>query len=382
MGTGTVGSMTDRAGSGVIDLPVNDTLRWVTAGYRFLTWIWVVIMVLVVVVGGGPGNRWVLSAGLVIATAWLIVTLWASRSNHRLGKLTFVVADGLVALALSATGWLAGVSDFVSGGWPGSWLFVVAFATNLSWTIGASLILVAEHTVLHLADNLGVLRTAGTFQFVALALVVGWAFDALRQRERLRIEAEEKFAKEHQDRALHQERSRLALQLHDSVLQTLHAIRVGADRADEVRYLSRRQERELRRTIEEFRSPYPDSFRARLLRHRNEVEDLCRGVRITEVVRDDAAVTPALAAALDAAREAMLNAGKHSRARQIDLYSEIGEEEAVIHVRDRGVGFELTEVGGGMGMSILRSVERAGGRITIASEPGLGTEVTIRVPCP
>lgn len=372
--------MTNGAGTEVTDLPVNDTLRRVTAGYRFLTWIWVVIMVLVVVVGHHPGNRWILSAGLLAATAWLLVTLWASRSNRRLGQMSFVVADGLVALALSATGWVAGVSDFISGGWPGSWLFVVAFATNLSWTIGASLVLVAEHIVLHLQHGLPSLRTAGTFQFIALALVVGWAFDALRQRERLRIEAEQKLAREQEDKARHQERSRLALQLHDSVLQTLHAIRVGADSADEVRYLSRRQERELRRTIEEFRSPYPDSFRARLLRHRNEVEDLCRGVQVLEVVRDDAAVTPALAASLDAAREAMLNAGKYSGAKQVDLYSEIGPEEAVIHVRDRGVGFDVSEVREGMGMTVLRSVERAGGHVTITSEPGRGTEVTIRVP--
>lgn len=377
----SVGVMTNGAGTEVIDLPVNDTLRWVIAGYRFLTWIWVVIMILVVVVGHRPGNRLILAGGLVVATAWLLVTLWASRSNRRLGQMSFVLADGLVALALSATGWLAGVSDFISGGWPGSWLFVVAFATSLSWTIGASLVLVAVHIVLHLQHGLSSLRTAGTFQFIALALVVGWAFDALRQRERLRIGAEQELAREHQEKVRHQERSRLALQLHDSVLQTLYAIRIGADSADEVRYLSRRQERELRRTIEEFRSPYPDSFRARLLRHRNEVEDLYRGVQIVEVVRDDAAVTPALAASLDAAREAMLNAGKHSGAKQIDLYSEIGEEEAVIHVRDRGVGFDISDVGEGMGMTVLRSVEQAGGHITITSEPGRGTEVTIRVPC-
>lgn len=377
---GSVGWMTDRPGTEVIALPVNDTLRWITVGYRLLTWIWIWIIVGVVVIGGRPGNRMILATGVVVATVWLGVTLWASRSNQRLGRIGFVIADGVVALALSATGWLAGVSDFVSGGWPGSWLFVVAFATDLSWTIGASLVLVAEHTTLHLLHGLSPLRTAGTFQFVALALVVGWAFDALRQRERLRIEAEQELAKEQQDLARHQERSRLALQLHDSVLQTLHAIRVGADSADEVRYLSRRQERELRRTIEEFRSPYPDSFRARLLRHRNEVEDLCRGVQIIDVIRDDAPLTSKLNTALHAAREAMLNAGKHAGVRQIDLYSEISGDEAVIHVRDRGAGFDVTDVAGGMGMSVLQSVERAGGQVLITSESGQGTEVTIRMP--
>lgn len=363
-------------------LPVDDTLRWIAVGYRVLAWVWVLILVTVELARDSDSSRPILATGLGVATVWLGVTLWAGRSNRRLGGIWFVVFDGIVALALSAVGWIAGTDDFVSGGWPGSWLFMVAFASTLRWTLVAGLGLITSHVILHLLHNLPPGRTAGTFQFITLALVIGWTFDSLRHREHLRLRAEKELADEQQELARQEERSRLALHLHDSVLQTLHAIRVDADDADEVRYLARRQERELRRTIEEFRSPHGDSFRARLLGNRDEVEDLCRGVKITDVIRDDTAVTPAIATALAAAREAMLNAGRHSGANQIDLYSEITDGEAIIHVRDRGAGFVVAENHAhGIDMAMHSPVEDAGGQVIVQSTPGEGTEVTIRVPC-
>ena len=363
--------------------PVNDTLRGVAAGYRAVVWVWMLILVTVEALGNDPGNRWVLAGAMMVATVWLGVSLWASRQNKRLGSPWFAISDGIIALALSAAGWLAGTNDFVSGGWPGSWLFMVAFAANLSWTLAAGMVLVAVNICLHLLHDLPAGRTAGTFQFIALALVVGWAFDSLRDREGLRLAAETALARQKEETARHQERSRLADHLHDSVLQTLHAIRVDAQNADEVRYLARRQERELRRTIEEFRSPYADSFKARLLRYRDEVEDLYREVQIVDVIRDDKLVTPALEVALAAAREALVNAGKHSGAAQIDLYSEISDRQAIIQIRDRGIGFDVpASHERGLGMRVADPIGGVGGRVEVTSRPGEGTEVTIRVPCP
>ena len=131
----------------------------------------------------------------------------------------------------------------------------------------------------------------------------------------------------------------LANRLHDSVLQTLQIIRNTADDADEVRYLARRQERELRRLIEDYRSPYERSFRSALLRARDDVEDLFR-VEIEGVVRGDAEVDDRLDAIIDASREAMVNAAKHSGATRFDLYAEVGDRNAVVYIRDRGEGWE------------------------------------------
>lgn len=369
-------------GSSSNTLPVDDTLRWVAAGYRTLVWIWMLILVLVVGTGSSPGNRLVLVAGMALATIWLGVSLWAAQSNSRLGNPYFAVLDGVVALALSGVGLAAGTSDFVTGGWPGSWLFMVAFAANLRWTLLAGVALVLSHTLLHILHGLPIVRTAGTFQFITLALVIGWAFDNLRHREKLRLEAELALAHERETTARHEERSRLAVQLHDSVLQSLHAIKVGSDDSNQVRYLARRQERELRRTIEEFRSPYANSFKARLLQHRDEVEDLCRNLQIVEVIRDDRPMTSELEAALSAAREAMMNAAKHAGVSRVDLYSEIDAGEATIYVRDRGVGFSMSDsTPRGLRMALSEPVGAVGGFVEIESRPGEGTEVKITVPC-
>lgn len=361
--------------------PVEDTLRKIAAGYRVVVWLWMLILVLVEVIVRDEGSRPVLAGAMLLASVWTGVTVWASRSSDRLGSLWFVAVDGVVAVGLSATGLLAGSADFVSGGWPGSWLFMVAFAASLRWTMAAGVLLLVVHVGLHLAHDLPAGRTAGTFQFIALAFVIGWAFDSLRRRDRLRRSAETALAEQTAEVTRYEERSRLADHLHDSVLQTLHAIRVDAEHADEVRYLSRRQERELRRTIEEFRSPYRDSFKARLLRHRDEVEDLCRGVQIVDVIRDDRPVTPPLEAALTAAREALMNAGKHSGASRVDLYSEATDGQVTINVRDRGRGFDPTgDFDRGLGRRIVAPVAQVGGEVEVRSRPGDGTEITIRVP--
>lgn len=351
--------------------------------FRLLVWVWLIVLVAVVFINDKPGNKTVFVGGAVLATVWTGVTVWAARDERRLGSPVFAVLDGVVVLLLSAGGAIAGAEDFFSGGYPMSWLFVVAYAANLRWTMAAAVLLAVEHTVLHFVMELGAVRTAGTIQFLVFGLLAGWAFDNLRLREQLRLDAQRRLAEEQRAAARHEERARLAERLHDSFLQTLHAIGLDADDPAEVRYLTRRQERELRRTIEEFRSPHERSFRAELLTYRDEVEDLYRWVNIVDVIRDDTAVTPSLAAGLAAAREALLNAAKHSGADRIDLYSEITDTEATIHVRDRGRGFNLESVAApnsGMAISMIERVEKAGGQLEIDSAPGVGTEVTIRVP--
>jgi signal transduction histidine kinase len=369
---------------------VDETLRRVVVTYRLLVLVWLYILIGVTVVRGSPGNRWVLAGTVIMATVWAGVTIWAGRAGKRLGSRTFVVLDGVVALGLSTAGLIAGTIDFISGGWPASWLFTVAFAFNIRWNVGASLVLVFEHVLLHIAHGFTDIRIAGTFQFIVFAVIVGWAFDSLRERERLRLELQselsrerEALEKEREATARHEERASLARHLHDEVLQTFHAIDLKAEEPSQVRYFVRRQTRELRRTIEEFRSPYEKSFRASLLRGRDAVEDLHTGVKINEVIRTDAQVTAALEAALGAAREAMMNAAKHSGSSQVDLYSEIEDGIAVINIRDRGRGFDTGAVSdGGMALAITQRVRDVGGNVEIKTGPDLGTQVNITVPAP
>jgi signal transduction histidine kinase len=177
-------------------------------------------------------------------------------------------------------------------------------------------------------------------------------------------------------------RGALAGAPHDSVLQTLKLISSSAGDSGEVRYLARVQERDLRRTINEYRSPHQDSFRARLLDARASVEDRYR-VEIEQVIRDDAEMTPALQALIEAATEAMANAARHSGSPTIDLYAEVRADGVQINVRDRGRGFDPEMIGtGGMTHSIIGRVAEAGGTADIKTSPDGGTDVSLFLPSP
>lgn len=172
----------------------------------------------------------------------------------------------------------------------------------------------------------------------------------------------------------------IARQLHDSVLQTLKLIRASSDNPGEIRYLTRVQERDLRRTINEYQSPFEDSFRARLLDARADVEDRFR-VEIEQVVKDDAEMDERLQAVVGAAAEAMTNAARHSGVKSIDLFAEIRAGHLEVNVRDRGSGFDPASVAGtGINGSIRERVEAVGGTADIRTAPGRGTEVRILLP--
>ena len=65
------------------------------------------------------------------------------------------------------------------------------------------------------------------------------------------------------------------------------------------------------------------------------------------------------------------------------MYVEVTDESVGVFVRDRGAGFDPTAVPPdrkGIAESIEGRMERAGGRGTIVSSPGEGTEVELHLP--
>ena len=349
---------------------------------RLLGWVWLLILALASLGsadGIDPGVVW---GTLLVGSAGTGVTFLAARRNF-LGELWYVIFDASIALLITAAGWIGGSNEFLVGGYPVSSLFIVAYATNFLITTIAGIFASAIFALLHIAMTLGLERTLGSVQFTIVALVVGWAFESLRHRERLRLEAESERAEAEADLARAnqrstrlEERTAIARQLHDSVLQTLKLISASADDPDEVRYLARVQERDLRRTINEYRSPYDDSFRARLLEARAMVEDHYR-VEIDQVINDDAEMDERLSALIGAATEAMINAARHSGARRIDLFAEIHDGMVRVNVRDRGKGFDPEMPSNGINHSIIERMNAAGGSAEIKSGPGSGTEVML-----
>jgi len=353
---------------------------------RLLGWGWMIILILVAMFTAEPEpDIPILVGAMLLGTAGTGLTLVAAKRGF-LGEIWYVALDGAIALLLVSAGWLAG-TDFISGGYPASWVFIVAFATNFRSTIVIGAIAAVVFALLHLVMDLDQTRLFGSVQFLVVAVVVGWAFEALRERDRLRIHAEEERAQAEADLASErersmrlEERSQIARRLHDSVLQTLKLISDTTEDPAEVRYLARVQERDLRQTINEYQSQHEDSFRARLLYVRATVEDRFR-VEIEQVIRDDAEMNDALRAVVAATSEALNNAARHSGMQQIDLFSEIRDGVAQVNVRDRGTGFDPETVArGGLADSIVNRVEAAGGTAEVRSAPGKGTEIEIRVP--
>jgi signal transduction histidine kinase len=84
-----------------------------------------------------------------------------------------------------------------------------------------------------------------------------------------------------------------------------------------------------------------------------------------------------------AAREAMQNAAKFAGTEEVSVYAEADDREVSVFVRDRGTGFDRAAVPPdrrGLAQSIEGRLARAGGRATITSQPGEGTEVELRLP--
>jgi signal transduction histidine kinase len=106
-------------------------------------------------------------------------------------------------------------------------------------------------------------------------------------------------------------------------------------------------------------------------------------VRVELATAGDCPVDDAVAAVVLAAREAMANAAKFAGVDVIDVYAEATGDEVAVFVRDRGIGFDRDAVPAdrrGLVESIERRVRRAGGRATVVSAPGSGTEIELRVP--
>jgi signal transduction histidine kinase len=205
----------------------------------------------------------------------------------------------------------------------------------------------------------------------ALLLVVGpWVWQLALERDAERTA-----------RIRSEERAEVTAHVHDSVLQTLALIQKHAGEQGRVAALARRQERELRGWL--YGSPASaDTLVGALAAAAAEIEEL-HGIRVELANGGDCALDDNTNAVVLAAREAIRNAAKFSAADEISVYAEADGEHVSVFVRDRGTGFDRATVPDdrrGLTESIEARLARAGGRATILSAPGAGTEVELTLP--
>ncbi|GAA2634338.1 PspC domain-containing protein [Actinomadura fulvescens] len=186
---------------------------------------------------------------------------------------------------------------------------------------------------------------------------------------------------ERHERIRSQERAELAAHVHDSVLHTLTLIQRNAADPREVQRLARSQERTLRSWLYQPKADPDQTFAAAVREIAGEVED-DHGVPIEVVCVGDTALDERLGATLQAAREAMVNAAKYAEAPSVSVYAEVEKDEVMIFVRDRGKGFDTATIPAdrmGVRGSIIGRMERNGGKATVRTAPGEGTEVRLEI---
>ncbi|MFD8707813.1 PspC domain-containing protein [Kitasatospora sp. NPDC059648] len=181
-----------------------------------------------------------------------------------------------------------------------------------------------------------------------------------------------------------QERAEIAAHIHDSVLHTLTLIQRRAEDPKEVLRLARSQERELRLWLyrpEAAAEAAPDTMAETLRAAVAEVEDR-HGVPVELVIVGDCPMDEGIAAQIQAAREATVNAAKYGGGGPVQVYAEVEGRTVSVFVRDHGPGFDpdtVPEDRMGVRESIIGRMKRHGGTARVRPAAGGGTEVELEM---
>ncbi len=212
--------------------------------------------------------------------------------------------------------------------------------------------------------------------------------------------------------AVVEERNRLARELHDSVKQhlfslamTASAIRTHFDALErtadqttmpdiaglaemvrEIEKAAQNAQRETTRLIEDLR---PGSLQEQGLATALNDYTLLFGAQehllvYLETQGDDKRLPSAVTEALyRVAQEALHNVARHAKATRVDVHLRCGLDRAILTIEDNGVGFDTTQTGHGLGLTNMQErLMSIGGRLTVKSEPGIGTTVRAEVELP
>ena len=199
--------------------------------------------------------------------------------------------------------------------------------------------------------------------------------------------------------AVLEERERIAMDLHDGVIQSLYGLSLSlrspeAASASERRDVLRSAGSQIDAIVQGIRN-YIFGLRPHELGKRGihvGLITLAEELRVNALIKSQLRVTPGVERLLDAnitldllliAREAISNVIRHSRARTTSIELTEQKGRVLLTVRDDGVGFETKEAGRRKGDGLGNMQERAasiGARLRVRSRPGHGTVVRLELP--
>jgi signal transduction histidine kinase len=236
---------------------------------------------------------------------------------------------------------------------------------------------------------------------LALAIERAAANQVIEQQLEARTrEIERQLVAAAQDRAVLEERQRLARDLHDSVTQSLYSVTLHAEAATrllaagdvtttatylhELRDTAQEALDEMRLLIFELRPPVLEQVGlvAALQARLNAVEgraNLETRMIVNEVGDLPSAVEQAL---YRIAQEALNNALKHASAHRITVQLLRAQSRVTLEIDDDGAGFDssVARENGGLGLrGIAERVAQLKGILTIHSAPGAGTQLCVEI---
>jgi signal transduction histidine kinase len=201
--------------------------------------------------------------------------------------------------------------------------------------------------------------------------------------------------------AVHNERQRLARELHDSVAQTLYGITLNASRVltllersetervhsivNDMLRLANDSQMELRALVRDLRSDessqLPRGLTGALASHATDPE-ATEGCQVRVSLADEPDIAPSTKATLARiAREALHNVAKHAQASHVDLVLEVGPSAVTLLIADDGNGFDPdASHPGHFGLQMMCEQALAvGAALELVSAPGRGTQIRVRV---
>jgi signal transduction histidine kinase len=199
--------------------------------------------------------------------------------------------------------------------------------------------------------------------------------------------------------AVHDERRRLARELHDSVAQSLYGITLSASRVltllersetehvhtivSDMLRLANDSQAELRVLVRELRTNDAYQLQGGLIGALAGLATSLEagGCEVRLALSDEPDLAPSIKATLTRiAREALHNVAKHAQAKHVDLVLEIGPSDVLLSVADDGLGFDAyASYPDHFGLQLMREQALAvGGALELASAPGRGTQVRVR----
>jgi len=202
--------------------------------------------------------------------------------------------------------------------------------------------------------------------------------------------------------AVLEERERIAMDLHDGIIQSIYAVGLMLDTAKIMLQSAPEQsESSMREAIQRLNSVIGD-IRAYILDlqpSRVPLNDLAEGLarlanefRANTLIEAELRADDGLGRSLDPvvrsamfhiSQEALANIAKHARASRVWISLRSEDGEVVLQVIDNGQGFDASATPALLGHGLSNIVERGhaiGANVEIASSLGDGTTVTIRLP--